>query len=87
MSEKSVCVSLSRKVEDEVDEMLTSACIDNFLSGIDKESRVIFMRRYFYADPVKQIAERLVMSESKIKSNLLRTRNKLKAHLESEGLV
>jgi RNA polymerase sigma-70 factor (ECF subfamily) len=87
LSELDDCVSSSKKVENQVDEMLTAACIDNFLSGIDKESRVIFMRRYFYADSVKQVAERLVMSESKVKSNLFRTRNKLKARLESEDLI
>jgi RNA polymerase sigma-70 factor (ECF subfamily) len=87
LSELEDCIPSGSRVEDEVDEMLTAACIDNFLSGIDKESRVIFMRRYFYADSVKQVAERLAMSESKIKSNLFRTRNKLKAHLESEGII
>jgi RNA polymerase sigma-70 factor (ECF subfamily) len=87
LSELEDCISSDRKVEDEVDEMLLSACVDNFLSGIDKESRVIFIRRYFYADSVKQVAERLVISESKVKSNLFRTRNRLKAHLESEGMI
>jgi RNA polymerase sigma-70 factor (ECF subfamily) len=87
LSELEYCIPSGRKVEDEVDEMFAAESIDKFLSGVDKESRVIFMRRYFYADSLKQIAERLLISESKVKSNLFRTRNKLKTHLESEGVL
>ncbi|MDR2532742.1 MAG: sigma-70 family RNA polymerase sigma factor [Oscillospiraceae bacterium] len=87
LSELEDCIPSSKKVEEEAENLFTSESISRFLYSIDKESRVIFMRRYYYADSVKQVAERLVMSESKVKSNLFRTRNKLKAHLESEGLL
>ena len=87
LSELEDSIPSGGNVENAVDEVLIGESIDGFLAGIDKESRVIFMRRYFYADSVKLIAERLSISESKVKSNLFRTRNKLKTHLESEGLI
>ena len=44
------------------------------------------MRRYFYADAVKEIAECMGISESKVKSQLFRLRGRLKKHLEREGI-
>jgi RNA polymerase sigma-70 factor (ECF subfamily) len=42
--------------------------------------------RYWYAESIKEVAKRFSISESKAKSMLMRIRNKLKNHFESEGL-
>lgn len=81
------CFSSSFNVESEFDMRETGYRIDSFLRGIEKENRVIFIRRYWYGDSVKQISERLNISQSKVKSSLFRTRNKLRAALESEGIL
>lgn len=60
--------------------------LDGFLKGLPKDSRVIFLRRYWYADSVAGIAKRYGMTESKVKMQLLRTRGKLKDYLEQEGI-
>ena len=60
--------------------------ITDFLEVQDKESRCIFLRRYFFFDSIKEIAMRYGMTQSKVKSKLMRTRNKLKDHLIQEGL-
>lgn len=57
---------------------LTAKEIDNFLLGLDKDSRLIFMRRYWYADSIATISKNYGASESKIKSILFRLRRKLK---------
>lgn len=59
--------------------------LTRFLQAQDAESRCIFLRRYFFFDSVKEIALRYGMSQSKVKSKLMRTRNKLKVHLIQEG--
>ena len=59
--------------------------ISRFLGGEQKEARVLFMRRYWYGDSIRDIAARFAFSESKVKSSLLRTRRKLKLYLEKEG--
>lgn len=61
--------------------------INRFLAGLDTETRVIFLRRYWYADRVAVIAARLFISESKVKSSLYRSRRKLRKVLEQEGFV
>lgn len=60
--------------------------LDGFLAGLPKDSRIIFLRRYWYADTVGEIARRYGMTESKVKMQLLRTRGKLKDYLEQEGI-
>lgn len=60
--------------------------LDSFLGTLPRDSRVIFLRRYWYADTVGEIARRYGMTESKVKMQLLRTRAKLKDYLEQEGI-
>ena len=45
-----------------------------------------FLRRYLYVDTVAEIAARYGISESKVKTQLHRTRAKLHTHLKKEGI-
>ena len=45
---------------------------------------MIFVRRYYLSESVTDITEALKVSESKVKSSLFRTRNKLKKYLSKE---
>lgn len=60
--------------------------LEIFLKSLSKENRLIFLRRYLYVDTVAEIAARYGFSEGKIKTQLHRTRKKLYAYLEKEGL-
>lgn len=64
----------------------TGKILNQFLSSLSKKDRQIFVCRYWYFDSVSQIAEQFSFSESKVKSILFRTRKKLKAKLEKEGV-
>ncbi|MFX9216769.1 hypothetical protein ABTN83_19720 [Acinetobacter baumannii] len=44
------------------------------------------MQRYWYLNSIAEIAQKNGMGESKVKMMLLRTRKKLKAALETEGI-
>ena len=59
--------------------------LNGFLDTLPKDSRLIFIRRYWYADSVAEIAQRFRMGESKVKTRLFRTRNQLRVFLEKEG--
>lgn len=59
--------------------------ISAFLRTQSAETRAIFVRRYFYCDSIEDLAQRFGAGESKIKTTLLRTRQKLKQHLAKEG--
>ena len=60
--------------------------ITQFLKSISPESRLIFMRRYWFCDSIAEIAKRYGISESKVKMRLQRTRNQLAQYLNKEGI-
>ena len=60
--------------------------LNAFLDSISLESRLIFMRRYWYTDSIAEIAARYSISEGKVKTQLHRTRNKLQLFLAKEGI-
>lgn len=61
--------------------------VDRFLRAQPRDVRAVFLRRYWYADPVEDAAQPLGWSVSKTKSVLFRTRNKLRAQLQKEGFL
>ena len=63
------------------------AAVTAFLKAQDRESRIYFLRRYWFFDSVKEIALRYGVSESKVKVRLFRTRNALKDYLVKEGFL
>lgn len=62
------------------------AALSGFLRTLPQEHRLIFMRRYWYMDSVKEIAARYGFGESRVKTSLCRTREKLRAYLEKEEI-
>ncbi len=61
--------------------------INAFLEKEKPESRKIFVRRYFFGSDVKEIAEFYGIGESKVKMSLARSRERLKACLQEEGVA
>ena len=72
-------------VESAIDGSEISRVISEFLRGASAEKRNIFIRRYWYADSVSEIAKRFSVSEGKVKTVLHRTRGELSAYLKKEG--
>lgn len=60
--------------------------MNRFLETLPAESRLIFMRRYWFCDSIAEIAARYQISESKVKTRLHRLRAQLGAYLEKEGI-
>lgn len=64
-----------------------AAAIDRFLATLPEEERDLFVCRYWFLASVAELGRRFGFSLSKTKSMLFRTRQKLKAHLETEGFL
>lgn len=60
--------------------------LDLFLRTLTPENRVVFMRRYWYADSIEEIAARYGIGESAVQMRLSRTKAKLCTYLEKEGI-
>lgn len=74
----------AREVEPMGEEELTKA-IERFLTGEAPEMRYLFLRRYFWGDPIPALANLAGMSENAVSVRLSRIRKKLKRYLEREG--
>jgi RNA polymerase sigma-70 factor (ECF subfamily) len=59
--------------------------IDAYLDTLSKDNRVMFLRRYWFGDSVKDIATAFRMTENAVSVRLSRIRNGLKAYLIKEG--
>ena len=60
--------------------------LDRFLKSQTPENRMMFMRRYWYFDSLAAIAVRYGISEDAVQKRISRTRAKLAAFLEQEGI-
>lgn len=85
LSELSECVSGGNTTEEIVNVKLLADTIGVYLRLQSEEARNAFIGRYYFLDPLKEVAAYCGMSESKCKSLLYRTRVGLKEYLEKEG--
>ncbi len=85
LDELEECLPSAVTVETEVDARELSALLDRFLETLDRENRVLFVRRYWYSDPVSEIGAAFHMSANSVSARLSRIRRKLKGFLKKEG--
>ena len=87
LAELEDCISDGKSIEEETERKLLAEVIAAFVKGLPETEQKVFLCRYWYMDSVSAIATRFRFSESKVKSMLFRTREKLRVRLEKEGLV
>ena len=81
LEEIEACIAAPNTVEAEIDARELARSIESFLDTLTTENRVIFMRRYWFADSYKDIAEFMGLSEKNISVRLTRIREKMKQYL------
>ncbi len=87
LDELAECLPASTDVEDEYMAGELSAAISRFLDTLCYEDRFCFVRRYWYADSVSDIAAMTRLNSRRISVRLFRTRKKLYQTLKEEGLL
>lgn len=85
MEELTEFVAVTPSPEEEIN--YTADIISNFLSTLDKPSRVLFMRRYYLGESVADAAKALGITENHAGVKLSRMRAKLKKVLVEEGIL
>lgn len=80
-------LSAGNTTEEIMDEKLLGEAISAFLRTLSPEARNTFIGRYYFMDPLAEVARYCGMSESRAKSMLHRTRGKLKEYLLKEGFA
>ena len=87
LAELEGCLSGGTEPEKALDLKLLSASIESYLRKQTPDKRQIFLRRYYFADPLENIAADYGYSVSRVKSLLHRLRSGLKDHLQKEEFL
>ena len=86
LEELGECAAAQSGMEGVEDRALILSVLDGFLASLSQRDRMVFLRRYWYFSPVAEIAGDYRLSQSNVKMILARSRKKLKAALEREGV-
>lgn len=85
LSELSDVVSNTPTPEQALETKELVQAINDFLSGLSTRDRYLFIRRYWYAEPVELIASALHRSKGAVSMKLSRLRRKLHKYLTERG--
>ena len=81
MEEIEFCLADLKTTETEIELKELTKTIEAFLDTLSTENRIIFMRRYWFADSCKNIAQQVGLTEKNVTVRLTRIRQKLKQYL------
>ena len=85
LEELAECIADESDVEGQVDANELGRVINQFIADLPERDRNLFIRRYFFSEPMKVIADRYDMRENAATVTLSRVRKKLREHLSKEG--
>ena len=74
-------------VESTYDAKELTGYLNRFLKNLSKDDRYLFMRRYWYGDRIRDIAENLNVTPHSASVRLFRLRQKLLILLKKEGMI
>ena len=77
----------SDNAPDPAERLALRTALEDFLRALPAQARRIFLKRYWYLLSIRDIAGELGLGQSNVKMQLLRTRQKLREHLQKEGLL
>lgn len=85
LSELEDCLPAPGSVADTVETRALTGCIEGWLEGLPKPDRLLFLRRYWYGEPVNALAAQRGETPNRTAKRLLALRRGLKKILEGEG--
>ena len=81
------CLPDRRRPDEALEAAETAALISAFLRRQREEDRKLFVRRYFYLEPLAELGARFGLTQGQVKSRLHRMRKRLREELEREGVA
>lgn len=87
LDELSECIPSESNVESAYEAKELGQCIRLFVRTLPERDGNVFVRRYFFTEPVSEIARRYGLTENNVMVILSRIRKKLKTHLIKEGFI
>lgn len=87
LDELEPCLAGKNRTEDELHARALAWAIEDFVRRLPAEQRGMFIRRYWFFDPVKAIAERFGVTEKRVYSQLAKARKELRRYLVKEEYI
>ncbi len=87
LSELEDCIPSPDTTECAAENRELTAIINAWLGSLDKDDRVLFVRRYWHGVPLKELAKERRVSPNKLAQRMHRLRLSLKNALEQEGIT
>ena len=87
LSELEDCIPSAENVEDRIEAKEITDAINMWLSALREQDRMLFVRRYWYGDPVQKLALEMGVSSNNAAQKLFMLRKQLKACLEKKGIL
>lgn len=85
LDELAECIGGAGTAADRLDERELAALLNGFLGGLDHDTRVIFMRRFWFGESFAEISQRLGIGGGTARSRVSRTLKRLREYLIKEG--
>ena len=85
LDELAECLASESDVVSEYEVRELGRCIQKFVRALPERDCNVFVRRYFFTEPVAQIAKKYGLTENNVMVILSRIRTKLKNYLIKEG--
>ena len=86
LSELEGCIPARNRAEDRQEAKQLQQVLNAFLQKLPTQTRVLFIRRYFFLEPIQDIAERYDVSPTFVSVRLHRARATLRKILKKEGI-
>jgi len=86
LSELEDCIPASQTIELEIEEKELTEHIDRWLRSLDREDRILFVRRYWNGVALRDLANEKGIAPGKLAQRMYRLRIGLKAALEKEDI-
>ena len=87
LEELAECLPAAHGTEEAAEARELERAVNAFLHTLSERACSVFLRRYWYAEALEEIAVRYGLKVNTVKTSLFRTRQKLRAYLEKEELI
>jgi RNA polymerase sigma-70 factor (ECF subfamily) len=87
LSELQECIPAPNRLEVRLEATQLQQVLNRFLRELEPQTRVLFLRRYFYMESIKDLARRYEVSTNFVAVRLHRARIALRKLLEKEGIA
>ena len=81
------CIPANNTVEGTIESKELTSYINEWLTALPEQDAILFLRRYWFGDSVKDLAQKTNTTAAKMAQTMLRLRKSLKAYLEQKGVT